>query len=84
MPRVFLRRLLQLTIALCALGMLLLLVLLIQGSAEQFPTGEQEGKLRIALGFLVFLLAVAAGMSLMVLKRLKRHALSQNRGEQQT
>jgi hypothetical protein len=77
MTRVFLRRLLQLTIALCGLGMLLLLVLLIQGSAEQFPTGEQDEKFRIALGFLVFLLAVAAGVSLMVLKRFKNQALSQ-------
>lgn len=68
---ILMRRLLQFTLALCALGIVLLFVLLFQGSAELFPTDEQEEKLRIAIGFLVFLLTTAAGISLMVLKRLK-------------
>jgi len=71
------RRLLQFTVALCVFGMVLLLILLTQGSAEQFPTEEPDEKFRIVIGFLVFLLAAAVGVLLMVLKRLKNQALSQ-------
>ncbi|APW42063.1 hypothetical protein [Rhodoferax saidenbachensis] len=77
MHRIFMRRLLQLTVALCVLGIVLLLALLFQGSAEQFPTEEQEEKFRIAIGFLIFLLITAAGITLVVLKRLKWQSLSQ-------
>lgn len=72
MSRIFVRRLLQLTTALCALGMLLLLFPVVLGSAEEFPTAEQEGKVRIAAGFLLLLLSAAAGISLLGMKRMKR------------
>jgi hypothetical protein len=71
MGRMLVRRLLQCTAILCALGILPLVVALVQGSTEAYPTGEQEGKLRIAAGLLLALLAVAGGLSLLALKRLK-------------
>jgi hypothetical protein len=71
MSRMLVRRLLQVSATLCAMAMLVLLFPLVLGSAEEFPTGEQEEKLRIAAGVLVLLLAAAGGMSLMVLKRMK-------------
>jgi hypothetical protein len=71
MSRYIVRRLLQLTATLCALGMLVLLFPLVLGSAEEFPTEEQEAKVRIAAGLLFLLLAAVSGISLMVLKRMK-------------
>jgi len=65
------RRLLQISATVCALGMLLLLFPLVLGSAEDFPTEENQEKVRIAAGFLILLLAAAGGMSLMALKRTK-------------
>lgn len=71
MSRLIVRRLLQSTVALCLVGVLVLLFPLVLGSAEAFPTAEQEGKVRIAAGFLILLLAATAGASLLALKRLK-------------
>lgn len=72
MSRIFVRRLLQLTAAVCASGMLLLLFPLVLGSAEEFPTDEQEAKVRIAAVFLLLLFAAVGGISLSVLRRMKR------------
>lgn len=68
-------RLLQATAVLCALGMLALAILFVQGSSEMFPTDEQDGKARIALG-LLFILFLAAEVA--VLRGLRRWAVSKN------
>ncbi len=71
MKRTLVRRLLQFTTLVCGLGMLLLLIPLFMGSAEQFPTGEQEEKLRIAVASLMLLLAAAGGACLLAVKRMQ-------------
>lgn len=71
MSRILVRWLLGLMVTLCALGVLLLLALLVMGSAEEFPTQEQDEKVRIAAGLLLVVLAAAGGLSLRALKRMK-------------
>lgn len=70
------RRLLQAAAVLCALGMLALAALFVQGSSEMFPNDEQDGKARITLGLLFAVFLVAQAAVLWALKRrgvAKRH-----------
>lgn len=62
-------RLLQAAAVLCALAMLVLATLFVQGSSEMFPTDEQEGKARMALGLLFVLFLVVEVAVLWGLRR---------------
>jgi hypothetical protein len=68
MPRLV-RRLLQAAAVVCALAMLSLAILFLQGSSEMFPTDEQDGKASMAVGLLFVLFLVAEVAVLWGLRR---------------
>lgn len=67
-----LRGLLKAAAVLCGLGLLLLAVLFGQGSAEDFPTDEQHGKLRIAVAVAFIALVIVEAAVLIALRRVGR------------